>query len=48
MVGVITGSDILAHPVGPVRCFGWLAFFRAVVSLARQDVSIPLFRSLFP
>jgi hypothetical protein len=31
MVGVITGWDILAHPVVTVRCFGWQVFFRAVV-----------------
>jgi hypothetical protein len=31
MVGVITGWDVLAHPVATIRCFGWRVFFRAVV-----------------
>jgi hypothetical protein len=31
MVGVITGWDVLSHPVVTVRCFGWRIFFRAVV-----------------
>jgi hypothetical protein len=47
MVGVITGWDILAHPVLTIRCFGWLVFFRAVapwqgkpfLSLLRPAVS---------
>ncbi len=30
MVGVITGWDILAHPISTIRCFGWRVFFRAV------------------
>ena len=30
MVGVITGWDILAHPMETIRCFGWHVFFRAV------------------
>jgi hypothetical protein len=30
MVGVITGWDILAHPISTVRCFGWRVFFKAV------------------
>jgi rubrerythrin len=30
MVGVITGRDILAHPVVTIRCFGWQVFFKAV------------------
>jgi len=30
MVGVITGWDILAHPISTIRCFGWGVFFRAV------------------
>ncbi len=30
MVGVITGWDILAHPVVTIRCFGWQVFFKAV------------------
>jgi hypothetical protein len=31
MVGVITGWDIMAHPISTIRCFGWGVFFRAVV-----------------
>lgn len=31
MVGVITGWDILAHPISTIRCFGWQVFFRAIV-----------------
>jgi hypothetical protein len=31
MVGVVTGWDVLAHPVATIRCFGWLVFFKAVV-----------------
>jgi hypothetical protein len=31
MVGVITGWDILAHPITTIRCFGWQVFFKAVV-----------------
>jgi hypothetical protein len=30
MVGVISGWDVLAHPISTVRCFGWGVFFRAV------------------
>lgn len=30
MVGVITGWDVLAHPLATVRCFGWQVFFRAI------------------
>ena len=30
MVGVITGWDILAHPISTIRCFGWQVFFKAV------------------
>ncbi|MEN6458728.1 MAG: ferritin family protein [Thermoguttaceae bacterium] len=30
MIGVITGWDVLAHPVVTVRCFGWRVFFKAV------------------
>ena len=31
MVGVITGWDIMAHPISTIQCFGWGVFFRAVV-----------------
>jgi hypothetical protein len=31
MVGVITGWDIMAHPISTIRCSGWGVFFRAVV-----------------
>lgn len=30
MIGVITGWDVLAHPVVTIRCFGWQVFFQAV------------------
>ena len=30
MVGAITRSDILAHPLSTIRCFGWLVFFKAL------------------
>ena len=30
MVGVISGIDILAHPVVTIRCFGWRIFFKAI------------------
>jgi hypothetical protein len=30
MIGVITGRDILAHPIVTIRCFGWQTFFRAL------------------
>ncbi len=30
MQGVITGWDILAHPVSTIRCFGWRIFFKAI------------------
>jgi hypothetical protein len=30
MVGVITGWDILAHPIATIRAFGWRVFFKAV------------------
>ena len=30
MVGVITRSDILAHPLATIRSFGWGVFFRAI------------------
>lgn len=30
MVGVITGWDVLSHPIATIRCFGWRVFFRAV------------------
>ena len=30
MVGVITGWDILVHPITTIRCFGWRVFFMAV------------------
>jgi hypothetical protein len=30
MVGVITGWDVLAHPVITIQCFGWQVFFQAV------------------
>ena len=30
MVGVITGWDILSHPVVTIRYFGWQVFFKAV------------------
>jgi rubrerythrin len=30
MVGVITGWDILAHPISTIQCFGWRVFFRAI------------------
>jgi hypothetical protein len=31
MVGVITGWDILAHPITIIQYFGWRVFFKAVV-----------------
>ena len=30
MIGVITGRDILAHPIVTIRCFGWRTFFQAL------------------
>lgn len=30
MVGVITGWDILAHPIITIQCFGWQVFFQAL------------------
>jgi hypothetical protein len=30
MVGVITGWDVLSHPIATIQCFGWRIFFRAV------------------
>jgi len=30
MIGVITGWDVMAHPISTIRCFGWGVFFRAV------------------
>ena len=30
MVGVITGWDVLAHPIATIQCFGWRVFFKAV------------------
>lgn len=36
MVGVITGWDILGHPVSTIQCFGWRVFFRAVLPRREQ------------
>jgi hypothetical protein len=30
MEGVITGWDVLTHPIVTIQCFGWQVFFRAV------------------
>jgi hypothetical protein len=30
MEGVITGWDVLTHPIATIRCFGWHVFFRAI------------------
>jgi hypothetical protein len=32
MVGVIRNWDILTHPIGTIRCFGWRIFFKAAFS----------------
>jgi hypothetical protein len=42
MVGVITGRDILSHPVTTIRCFGWRVFLRAIA----PGQSKPLLRLL--
>ncbi len=36
MIGVITGWDVLGHPVSTIRCFGWRVFFRAVLPQHEQ------------
>jgi hypothetical protein len=36
MVGVITGWDVLAHPISTIQCFGWLVFFKAVAPWHHQ------------
>lgn len=30
MVGIITGWDILTHPIITIQCFGWQVFFQAL------------------
>ena len=43
MVGVITGWDVLAHPIVTIECFGWQVFFRAIAPWQHQT-----FLSLLP
>jgi hypothetical protein len=48
MVGVITGWDVLAHPVVTIRCFGWQVFFKAVVPWQGMTFLSLLQSSAFP
>ncbi len=48
MVGVITGWDILAHPVVTIRCFGWQAFFKAIAPWQNESFFSLLRPAAFP
>ena len=48
MVGVITGWDILAHPIVTIRCFGWQVFFKAVVPWQGRTFLSLLQSAVFP
>lgn len=37
MRGIITGRDVLGHPVLVVRGFGWRVFLRCIVAACRRD-----------